>query len=1241
MLRQPAAVPATGPDRRVRRRLLAVLAAAGLLATSGSWAVAADPSPGPSPAGGGTPFLREGAAGGTSSLQVPDEGVAQAAVAPGFTETAVITGLTFPTNVRFAADGRVFVAEKSGLIKVFSSLADTTPTVFADLRTAVDDYWDRGLLGLELAPNFPADPYVYAAYTYDAPIGGTAPVWNDACPSPPGPTTDGCVVSARVIRMQASGDTMASQQVLINDWCQQFPSHSIGDLRFGPDGALYVSGGDGASFTTVDTGQLGGSQGSPTPVNPCTDPVNEGGALRSQDLRTMPSTGGQTASYRTTVLDDAPVVYWRLGETTTIIVGDEVGSLTGWYGGTSTKGVPGAIAGDANGAVSLDGSTGYVGVPDYASLDLANGPFSIELWVKRKTTGGVQSVIDRGPGSYQVYFATDGRLTVGRNGGGTLARESGATTDTTAFHHFVITKSGTTTRVYKDGADVTAVGTDLTLANTSTNLWLGRWNDGTAFANIVLDDVSIYASALSAARVLAHYQAGIGGGGGGTPDPVTLDGTLIRVDPATGDALATNPNAASPDANARRIVAQGTRNPFRFTFRPGTGELWVGDVGWGTFEEIDRIVSPTAGVMNFGWPCYEGAGQQSGYAGTSICAGLYADGTAPATAPYYAYDHAAKVVAGETCPTGSSAIAGLAFYAGTSYPTEYRGALFFADNSRDCLWAMLPGANGLPDPGNIRTILAPAANPVAVVAGPGGDLFYVDFDGGSIRRIAYPGAGNQAPTAAMTATPSSGPAPLDVAFSGAGSSDPEGGALTYAWDLDGDGAYDDATGVTASWTYTVAGSVTAGLRVTDPQAATGTTSTLISVGSAPNTPPVPVIDTPAAGLTWAVGDTIGFTGHATDAEDGTLAAASLSWQLVLQHCPSNCHSHQVQTFAGVAAGSFTAPDHDYPSHLDLVLTATDAAGASASTTLSLDPRTVTLSFRTEPTGLALVASGMQQPTPFALTAIEGGTVSVGAPSPQTMGGVTYAFDSWSDGGAAGHDVVAGADMTLTATYSMTTPPVSSYPDTVVADGPVAYWRLGETAGIVANDTVGTRSGWYGGTLTRGVTGALAADDDGAVSLDGASGYVGVPSSSAPRLGNGPLSVEFWVKRKSATGTHPVIDAGPGAYQITFSSSTGKLTVSRNGGGIIVAESTATTDTTTWHHYVFTKDGSAVKLYRDGVDVTGAVTNRTLANATKNFWIGRWDDGTRYGNVVVDEVALYATVLTPAEVSAHFVAGTGG
>ena len=90
----------------------------------------------------------------------------------GFQKTTVFAGLDAPTAVQFASDGRVFV-------KVFASLSATTPTIFTDLRTYVHNYWDRGLLGLALHPNFPTTPYVYVLYTVDAPPGGTAPFYND------------------------------------------------------------------------------------------------------------------------------------------------------------------------------------------------------------------------------------------------------------------------------------------------------------------------------------------------------------------------------------------------------------------------------------------------------------------------------------------------------------------------------------------------------------------------------------------------------------------------------------------------------------------------------------------------------------------------------------------------------------------------------------------------------------------------------------------------------------------------------------------------------------------------------------------------------------------------------------------------------------------------------------------------------------------------------------------------------
>jgi uncharacterized repeat protein (TIGR01451 family) len=726
-------------------------------------------------------------------------GSGASALPAGFQETTLpFTGLTNPTAIEFAADGRVFVAEKGGRIKVFSNLGDSSADVFANLSANVHDFWDRGMLGLALDPSFTTGrPYVYVLYTYDALIGGSPPRWGDGCPNPPGATGDGCVVSARLSRLTASGNFMTGpEQVLINDWCQQYPSHSIGSLGFGADGALYVAGGDGASFNFADYGQDG------NPLNPCGDPPGgvganltpptaEGGALRSQDLRT-PS------------------------------------------------------------------------------------------------------------------------------------------------------------------------------------------------------------------------------------DATSLDGAILRVNPDTGAGMPDNPLAGSSDPNARRIIAYGLRNPFRFTIRPGTNEVWLGEVGWTAWEEINRIADPLGAVENFGWPCYEGSGHQSGYDGANldICENLYGEGAGAVVAPYYAYNHSAKVVPGESCPTGSSSTAGVAFYPGGPFPNSYDGALFFADYSRDCIWVMFPGGNGLPNPSNPATFQGPAANPVDLQVGYDGALYYADFDGGTIRRIAY--GANQPPIASATASPTNGPTPLSVQFDGSGSSDPEGGPLTYAWDLDGDGAFDDSTAVQPPHTYTQPGNYSVRLRVTDVQNLSATSAPVtISAG---NTPPTATIAVPAAGTTWKVGDAIAFSGSATDPQQGTLPASALSWQLILHHCPSNCHQHLIQTWSGVASGSFNAPDHEYPSYLELRLTATDAGGLTDTKMLQLDPRTVALSFQSSPAGLQLVVGDSSSTAPFTRTVIEGSTNSISAPTPQTLGGTSYAWVSWSDGLAQSHNIVASAAAMYTATYQAAVPP---------------------------------------------------------------------------------------------------------------------------------------------------------------------------------------------------------------------------
>ena len=74
----------------------------------------------------------------------------------------------------------------------------------------------------------------------------------------------------------------------------------------------------------------------------------------------------------------------------------------------------------------------------------------------------------------------------------------------------------------------------------------------------------------------------------------------------------------------------------------------------------------------------------------------------------------------------------------------------------------------------------------------------------------------------------------------------------------------------------------------------------------------------------------------------------------MRHCvtPTSCHSHADPGLPGVASGSFNAPDHEYPSHLELTVTATDAGGLSDTETMRLDPQTVQLTLASQPAGAA-------------------------------------------------------------------------------------------------------------------------------------------------------------------------------------------------------------------------------------------------------------------------------------------------
>src|SRR5207248_2008108 len=181
--------------------------------------------------------------------------------------------------------------------------------------------------------------------------------------------------------------------------------------------------------------------------------------------------------------------------------------------------------------------------------------------------------------------------------------------------------------------------------------------------------------------------------------------------------------------------------------------------------------------------------------------------------------------------------------------------------------------------------------------------------------------------------------------------------------------------------------------------------------------PTAVIDIPADGLTWKVGDVITFSGHATDPEEGNLPPSKLTW-LLSEWYGSPPRKRASQEWISVAGGSFTTWNASYATSLELVLTATDSDGMTNSQSVFLYPERVNVTLQSSPPGLQLSFNGTKVAAPFSQAVIVGSTNTIAAPSRQAQGDATYAFASWSDGGAASHNVTASAaDATFTATFT--------------------------------------------------------------------------------------------------------------------------------------------------------------------------------------------------------------------------------
>lgn len=487
-----------------------------------------------------------------------------------------------------------------------------------------------------------------------------------------------------------------------------------------------------------------------------------------------------------------------------------------------------------------------------------------------------------------------------------------------------------------------------------------------------------------------------------------MNGKVLRLDPNTGDGVSSNPwyDAAHPRAPKSRVWALGFRNPYRMTLRPGTGStdpaegkpgvLYIGDVGWGQWEDINVCTEPG---QNFGWPMFEGLEPRTEYMNTRVenkdePNPLYSPGGCsdqffafqdllkqdtpvhlnghpnpcdpaqqiPSNIPVFFHDRPVVDYHHSTPPArcgsfnGNTAIAvnlddpnspvpgqsfagnasvGGAWITGLGWPVGYQNVYFHGDYGAAWIKKLTF------DEEDHATSLSPFGDDMGAVVclreGPDGALWYVRYETGEIRKVSPIGVTNLPPIPVATQDVQYGPGPLTVHFSATGSSDPENEALTYSWNFGDLSALNSSATPTHVFTAPVGvpTSYTVTLTVTDPHGASASTTLLVSVN---NTPPSVAITSFQNGALYPVGVDTTFTlaAQVSDLEHNA-SQLTYSWQTFLHH---NSHEHPETAVHTVTATTVVSGEGCYTDNFyyEVQLTVTDAGGLSTTVHSFLYPR---------------------------------------------------------------------------------------------------------------------------------------------------------------------------------------------------------------------------------------------------------------------------------------------------------------
>ncbi len=709
----------------------------------------------------------------------------------------------------------------------------------------------------------------------------------------------------------------SGQQVSFDASASSDPDGTIAKYEWDLDGNGTFETDTGTTPTASTTYSTGGSREVKLRV---TDNAGNTG----QTSRTVTVEQAGSGGYSNRVLATAGLIdYWRMGDTAGTTLADSRGSAPATVAGNPAFGLSGGVAGDPDTAVNFNGTNGGAS----ANLDLSGtSKLTLEFWMNWNAFADDDDLafeftpnFNSAPGGFLVdpnAPEEGGKFGVGIGSG--EARNTAYFTRPSAgqWHHYALVfdttaPAGSQVIPYVDGQPVpyvkTREGTGAGNFANSTLYFMSRAASG-LFGGGGLDEVALYNRALSAATIEEHLDGAHGGSPpeaslSATPNPVQTGQQVTFDGSASSDAeglitkyewdldgngsfetnTGTSPTVTQSYATARtldvrlrvsdeagnrttalRTVTVTNRGPTSsFTATPST-------VVKNQTVSFDGSASadPDGTIAKYEWDLDGNGSFETNTGATATTSRSYAT-AGNVEVKLRVTDNEGVTSSTSTKTVTVNTLAPTASFTATPNPVNTGQAVSFnAAGSSDTdgkitkyEWDLDGNGSFETNTGTTATTSKTYATAATVTVG----LRVTDDDGLTNTTTRTLTVNNRLPTASFTVSPSPANTTQTVTLNGSGSTDPDGTIAKYEWDLDGNGTYETSTGTTATTTkaFTVTGTLTIGLRVTDNNSGTATTTRSLTVNS---TYRAAVLGTSGISDYWRLDETTGTT--ATDANGG-------------------------------------------------------------------------------------------------------------------------------------------------------------------------------------------------------------------------------------------------------------------------------------------------------------------------------------------------------------------------------------